>query len=222
MSTMRPRIGAQSKGSDANVPRKEVVELRFRAGHLRAWEDTALSGVLLVYYCFAKAVHEVVRTGSIAEAAAEMNMSKRSIGRANAVGAHTVEWFLEKWTHRSERGERFMKRDIESLAMTTPSKERAVVASAKAQVHASRKIEVATRRDKGPLRPFVEGEAQESSTKGPASGIFPSHSKLAKTRPRKIDEASRAANSWAVGSRGGPTEDKTGRPTCRQGRHGVR
>jgi hypothetical protein len=182
----------QSERSDENVPRKEILELRFRAGHLRAWEDTALTSVLLVYYCCAKAVHEVVRTGSIAEAATALNVSKRSIRRVNAVGAHTFEWFHEKWMHRSEKGERFTKRDIEGLAMSTLSKQKAILASAKAQVESSRKIEVATRRDKGPLRPFVEHEAQEFSTEGPASGIFPSRSKLAKTRPRKIDEASRA------------------------------
>jgi hypothetical protein len=184
-------IGAKSNGGDESVPRKEVVELRFRAGHLRAWEDTALTGVLLVYYCCAKAVHEVVRTGSIAEAVAETNMSKSSIKRLNAVGAHTFEWFHEKWMHRSERGERFTKRDIEALAMTTPLREKAVLASAQAQVQVSRKIEAATRREKVPQRNFVESEAQESSTEAPASGIFSSRRKLAKTRSRTIDEASR-------------------------------
>jgi hypothetical protein len=185
-------VDTQSKGAAENRPRREVEELRFRAAHLRQWEDEILTPVLLVYYCYAKAVHDVVRTGSIAEAVAETNTSRRAISRVNAVGAHTLEWFHEKWTHRSERGERLTKRDIEALAVTTLSKERAVLASAKAQVETSRKIEEATRRKKGPQRPFLPRAVREPLPEAPASGIFPSGSKLANTRSRKIDCASRA------------------------------
>jgi hypothetical protein len=171
-----PRIVANSKRDGATRPRKEVEELLFRAGHLRHWENEILTPVLLVYYCYAKAVHDVVRTGSIAEAAAALNANERSIRRANAVGARTFEWFHEKWMHRSDAGERLTRRHIEALALTTLPKERAALACAKARVESTRKIESATRREKGPQRPILPNLVEEPLPEAPTSGIFLSRS----------------------------------------------
>ncbi len=172
--------------------RPEVEELLLRAGHLHHWEHEILTPVLFVYYCYAKAVHDVVRTGSMAEAAAIANVSRSSIFRANAVGAHPFEWFHERWTHRSEAGERLTKRDIEALAMTTASNERAALAGAKAHVPASRKMEQMTRRKKVPLRDFLGTGAAERLPEAPVSGIFLSDGGLPKARRRKTDGVSRA------------------------------
>jgi hypothetical protein len=193
MSNDKSRIEPVSEASDEGVvyqdPREELL---FRAAHFRWWENEAQTPVLLTYYCYAKALRDFLRTGTIAEAAALARTSKASIKRAKALGAHPFEWFHEKWIFRSEAGDRLTRRDIESLAVTTLSQERAVLAAAKAHVGGSRKIEEATRRKKVPQRDSCTHEEHEPSTEGPASGIFPSRSKdLAKTRPRKIDDASR-------------------------------
>lgn len=190
MSNDQSQIDVTSESSDEGVPRKEVEELLFQSAHLRRWEADVLTPLLLTYYPYAKAIHEVVVTGSIKEAAHLARVSESSTRRANAVGAHTDEWFLEKWAHRSKAGDRLTRRHIEALAVATLSQEKAAFADAQTRVGGSRKMEEATRRKKRPLRANLESGVAEPLAEPPASGTFPSRGELAKTRPRKVDGAS--------------------------------
>jgi hypothetical protein len=170
--------------------RKELVELRFRAGHLRWWETEGRTAVLLIYYQYGKAVYDAVQAGiSIEEPASVAQVKESSIRRAKAVGTRPFEWFHEKCMYRSDAGERLTRRHIETLAIATASREKAALAAAKARVGGSRKMEEATRRKKLPQREDLPSEAIEPLSEGPASGTFPSPKGPAKARDRGMDDS---------------------------------
>lgn len=151
---------------DERVARDKAEELVFCAGYLRWWEDATVEHLLLHYYAYARAVFEFLQTGrTIAEAAALAGASEANIKRARAVGRHSVAWFHEKLTYRSQAGERLTRRHIEALAIATLSEEHAALEQAQGGVGPARKLEKRVRRKNVPRRDVrVEGAP------GPLSG----------------------------------------------------
>jgi hypothetical protein len=175
------RRGSRAKGGKRTVKEAplpvtaptELADLRSRAGRLRYWETEGQTATLLVYYQFAKAVHDFCQAGgSVREAMTAAQVEESSIRRAKAVGGRPFEWFHERWTFRSSLGERLTRRHIETLATAPASKGKAALEEARTRIGGSRKMETAVRRKKPPLREEVAGDAPKALRERSGSGTL--------------------------------------------------